>query len=76
VYAQVIDDETGKTLASADSRKQAGTGLEKATLTGAAVAKAAKAAKIEAVVFDRGGFQYAGIVKAVAEGAREGGLKF
>jgi len=77
VYAQVIDDEAGKTLASADSRKEAtGTGVEKATLVGAAIAKAALAAKIEAVVFDRGGFQYAGIVKAVAEGAREGGLKF
>jgi large subunit ribosomal protein L18 len=77
VYAQLIDDVAGKTLASADSRKEAkGTGVEKATLVGAAVAKAAKAANIETVVFDRGGFQYAGIVKAVAEGAREGGLKF
>jgi large subunit ribosomal protein L18 len=77
VYAQVIDDETGTTLASADSRKVApGTGVEKATLVGAAIAKAAQAAKIETVVFDRGGFQYVGIVKAVAEGAREGGLKF
>jgi len=77
VYAQVINDETGTTLASADSRKEAkGTGVEKATLVGTAIAKAAQAAKIETVVFDRGGFQYAGIVKAVAEGAREGGLKF
>jgi len=77
VYAQLIDDVAGKTLASADSRKEAkGTGVEKATLVGATVAKAAKAANIETVVFDRGGFQYAGIVKAVAEGAREGGLKF
>jgi large subunit ribosomal protein L18 len=76
VYTQLIDDETGTTLASADSRKEAkGTGVEKATLVGAAIAKAAKTAKIETVVFDRGGFQYAGIVKAVAEGAREGGLK-
>ena len=77
VYAQVINDETGTTLASADSRKETkGTGVEKATLVGTAIAKAAKAAKIDAVVFDRGGFQYAGIVKAVAEGAREGGLQF
>jgi len=77
VYAQLIDDEAAKTLASADSRKEAaGTGVEKATLVGTAIAKAALAAKIEAVVFDRGGFQYAGIVKAVAEGARAGGLKF
>lgn len=77
VYAQLIDDEAGKTLASADSRKEAkGTGVEKASLVGAAIAKAALAVKIESVVFDRGGFQYAGIVKALAEGAREGGLKF
>jgi len=77
VYAQLIDDEAGKTLAAADSRKETkGTGVEKATTVGTAIATAAKAAKIEEVVFDRGGFQYAGIVKAVAEGARAGGLKF
>lgn len=77
VYAQIINDETGQTLAAADSRQESkGTGLEKAAVVGTAVAKAAQAAKIEAVVFDRGGFQYAGIVKAVAEGAREAGLKF
>lgn len=76
VYAQLIDDETSKTLASADSRKEKGTGVEKATAVGATIAQAAKAANIEAVVFDRGGFQYMGIVKAVADGAREGGLKF
>ncbi len=77
VYAQLIDDEAGKTLAAADSRKETkGTGVEKATTVGAAIAKAALAAKIEEVVFDRGGFQYTGIVKAVADGARAGGLKF
>ena len=77
VYAQLIDDEAGKTLAAADSRKETkGTGVEKATAVGTAIAKKATAAKIEAVVFDRGGFQYQGIVKAVADGAREGGLKF
>ncbi len=77
VYAQLIDDENGKTLASADSRKETkGTGVEKATTVGTAIAKTAQAAKIETVVFDRGGFQYMGIVKAVADGAREGGLKF
>jgi large subunit ribosomal protein L18 len=77
VYAQIIDDEAGKTLASADSRKETkGTGVEKAILVGGAIAKAAKEAKVETVVFDRGGFQYVGIVKALAEGAREGGLKF
>ena len=77
VYAQLINDETGTTLASADSRKETkGTGVEKATAVGATIAKAATAAKIDTVVFDRGGFQYMGIIKAVAEGAREGGLKF
>lgn len=77
VYAQLIDDEAGKTLAAADSRKEkTGTGVEKAKAVGAEIAKQAKAAKIETVVFDRGGFKYAGIVASVADAAREGGLKF
>jgi large subunit ribosomal protein L18 len=77
VYAQLIDDETGKTLAAADSRKEKkGTGVEKAKVVGAEIAKKAAAAKIEVVVFDRGGFQYQGIVASLADGAREGGLKF
>lgn len=77
VYAQLIDDEAGKTLASADSRNEnKGTAVEKAKAVGAEIAKKAKAAKIESVVFDRGGFQYAGIVAALADAAREGGLKF
>ena len=76
VYAQIIDDTTGETLAAADSRKKSGTKQEKATAVGAALANAAVAAGIKAVVFDRGGFQYHGTVKAVAEGAREGGLEF
>jgi large subunit ribosomal protein L18 len=77
VYAQLIDDETGKTLAAADSRSEKkGTAIEKAKAVGAEIAKKAQAAKIEAVVFDRGGFQYAGIVAALADAAREGGLKF
>jgi large subunit ribosomal protein L18 len=76
VYAQLIDDEAGKTIASADSRKEKGTRLESATAVGADIAKQAKAAKIESVVFDRGGFKYAGIIASLADAAREGGLKF
>ncbi len=77
VYAQLIDDEAGKTLASADSRNEkSGTGVEKAQKVGAAIAKKAADAKIDTVVFDRGGFQYLGMVAALADAAREGGLKF
>lgn len=76
VYAQLIDDEAGKTIASADSRKEKGTRLESAKAVGTVIAKKATDAKITEVVFDRGGFQYQGIVAAVADGAREGGLKF
>ena len=76
VYAQLIDDETNKTLASVDSRKETkGTAVEKAKVIGAEIAKKASALKITEVVFDRGGFRYQGIVANVAEGAREGGLK-
>lgn len=84
VYAQVIDDSTGRTLAQANSTEAELTkGLEKspgsceaAAAVGAAVAERAKAAGIETVVFDRGGYVYHGRVKAVAEGAREKGLVF
>ena len=77
VYAQLIDDEAQKTLASVDSRSEKkGTGTEKAKAIGAELAKKATAAKITEVVFDRGGFSYQGIVAALADGAREGGLKF
>lgn len=76
VYAQLIDDEAGKTLAAVDSRKEKGTKSEAAKTVGAEIAKKAKAAKIEEVVFDRGGFRYQGVVAAVADAAREGGLKF
>ena len=77
VYAQLIDDVAGKTIASADSRKEAkGTGVEKAKAVGTAIAKKAADAKVTEVVFDRGGFKYQGIVAAVADAAREGGLKF
>ena len=77
VYAQLIDDETNKTLASADSRKEAkGTAVEKAKVVGGEIAKKAATLKITEVVFDRGGFRYQGIVASLADAAREGGLKF
>ena len=77
VYAQLIDDEAGKTLAAADSRQEKkGTQVEKAKAVGNMIAKKAAEAKLSEVVFDRGGFRYQGVVAAVAEGAREGGLRF
>lgn len=77
IYAQVIDDTTGKTVAAASSLKvKKGSKSEKAAEVGKSVAEAAKGAKIETVVFDRGGFPYAGRVKVLAEAAREAGLKF
>ena len=77
VYAQIIDDVAGKTLAAVDSRKESkGTPVEKAKAIGAEIAKKATAAKVTEVVFDRGGFRYQGVVAALADGAREGGLKF
>lgn len=77
IYAQLIDDAAGKTIAAADSRKEkAGTGVEKAKAVGAAIAKKAAAAKITEVVFDRGGNRYQGSIAALADAAREAGLKF
>ena len=77
IYAQLIDDEAGKTLASADSRKEkVGTGVEKAKAVGVAIAKKAVDTKITEVVFDRGGNRYQGSIAALADAAREGGLKF
>jgi len=77
VYAQLIDDEKATTLAASDSRAiKSGTAVEKATQVGADIAKKAGAANITEVVFDRGGFQYMGIVAALADAAREGGLTF
>ena len=80
IYAQVIDDVNGVTLASASSLDKAiegyGGNIAAATAVGKLVAERAKAKGIETVVFDRGGYLYHGRVKAVAEGAREGGLKF
>ena len=80
IYAQVIDDVNGVTLASASSLDKAiegyGGNIAAATAVGMLVAERAKAKGIETVVFDRGGYLYHGRVKALAEGAREGGLKF
>jgi large subunit ribosomal protein L18 len=81
IYAQVIDDTSGKTLAAASTLSpelKAGKGKKKelAKAVGKLVAKKCHEAKIEAVVFDRNGFMYHGRIAAVAEGAREGGLKF
>ncbi len=75
IYAQLINDEAGTTVAAVDSRKvEGGTNLERAKAVGLAIAAAAKKAGLEAVVFDRGGFRYTGAIAAVADGAREGGL--
>lgn len=83
IYAQVIDDVSGHTVASAStidkelSGEMAGkTRKEQAALVGQAVAERAKVAGVEQVVFDRGGFYYHGRIKALADGARKGGLKF
>lgn len=80
IYAQVIDDVAGVTLASASTLDKGfegnGGNKEAAKKVGMAVAKAALAKGIEEVVFDRGGFVYHGRIKELAEGAREGGLKF
>jgi large subunit ribosomal protein L18 len=81
VYAQVIDDTTGRTLVAASTTEkaiEAGNAANKAVATkiGALVAERALKANIESVVFDRGGFIYHGKVKALADAAREAGLKF
>ncbi len=78
IYAQLIDDEAGKTLAAVSSSeiKSKGKKVSLAMETGKLLAKKAGEKKIASAVFDRGGFAYHGRVKALAEGAREGGLKF
>lgn len=76
-YAMLIDDKSGKTLASASDMKEAKKGnMESAKKTGQKLAEEAKKKNIETCVFDKGGYKYHGKVKAIAEGAREGGLKF
>lgn len=76
IYAQLIDDVAGVTLASASSLKETGSKSEQAIKVGEAIAKAAKAKNIEDVIFDRGGYLYHGRVQALADAARENGLKF
>jgi large subunit ribosomal protein L18 len=81
IYAQLIDDTTGVTIAGASSRQkdisaQKAPKIDKSKMVGEAIARKAKDLGIEKVVFDRSGYIYHGRVKAVAEGAREGGLVF
>ena len=77
IYAQLIDDENGVTLASAsDVKIKKGTKVERATQVGAELAKNALAKGISKIVFDRNGFKYTGRVLSLAEGARKGGLQF
>ncbi|MDB5265505.1 MAG: ribosomal protein [Parcubacteria group bacterium] len=76
VSAQVIDDVAGKTLASAHGREFKGAQTLQAAAVGKAIAERAKAAGVETVVFDRGGYSYAAQVKKLADAAREGGLAF
>jgi len=83
IYAQLIDDQSGNTIASASTvdkelrAKVEGKGkTEQARLVGEVLAERAKDKGIESIVFDRGGYRYSGRVKALAEGAREGGLQF
>lgn len=79
MYAQIIDDTSGKTLASASSLKlnvKGKKGLEVAQLVGQEIAKVAKTKNISSVVFDRNGFIYHGKIKALADAARENGLQF
>ena len=79
VFAQLIDDDSGRTLASVswtEDALKALPRLDQARRAGATLAERAKAAGVERAVFDRGGYQYHGRVRALAEGAREGGLQF
>jgi large subunit ribosomal protein L18 len=80
IFAQLVDDQSGRTIAGASwlgvKKSFKGTKTEQAAEVGKLVAEAAKKAGIESVVFDRGGYLYHGRVKALADGAREGGLKF
>jgi large subunit ribosomal protein L18 len=83
IYAQIIDDESGRTLASASTidkelrvKMEGLTKVEQAKIVGKAVAERARDKGVDSVVFDRGGYRYIGRVKALADGAREGGLVF
>jgi large subunit ribosomal protein L18 len=79
IFAQLIDDDSGRTLASVswtEAELKSLSGVEQARHAGALLAERAKAAGVDAAVFDRGGYQYHGRVQALAEAAREGGLAF
>jgi large subunit ribosomal protein L18 len=83
IYAQVVDDRAGRTLAAASSidketraQIKGGGNVAAAKIVGKVIAERARAAKVETVVFDRGGYKYHGRVKALAEAARAAGLKF
>ena len=79
IYAQLIDDVTGTTLVSASSKDTSvggGTKVDQSKKVGVMLAEKAKASKIEAIIFDRNGFRFHGRIAALAEGARENGLKF
>jgi len=79
IFAQLVDDDSGRTLASVqwtESELRSLSPMEQARRAGALLAERASAADVSSAVFDRGGYQYHGRVKALAEGAREGGLRF
>ena len=76
IYAQLVDDSTSRTLAMVSDHKLTGKKSEKSSEVGKLIAQKAKDAGYSSVVFDRAGYKYHGRVKAVADGAREGGLEF
>jgi len=83
LYAQIIDDERGVTIAAVSTLEKASAGdlgstgnREAGKKVGELIAERAKSVGVDTVVFDRGGFQYHGVIRAIAEGAREAGLKF
>ena len=76
IYAQIIDDGAGRTVAAASTLGKAGANVAAAAEVGKTLAEAAKKAGVTSVVFDRGGFLFHGRVKALADAAREGGLEF
>ena len=83
LYAQIIDDEQGVTIAAVSTLEKASTGdlsstggRQAAKRVGELIAERAKSQGVDSVVFDRGGFQYHGVIRAIADGAREAGLKF
>ncbi|MBI3485756.1 50S ribosomal protein L18 [Candidatus Daviesbacteria bacterium] len=77
IYAQIIDDSTGKTVVFAsDIKEKSGSKIDRAKAVGENISKKAIGLKIKKIVFDRGGFKYHGRIAALAEGARKGGLEF